>query len=180
MVVAVVAMLTGCVRAEPIPTPPPTSAPTPTATPLFASDAEALAAATAAYAAYVAMSDKILMQGGVDPGRIEEVTTNNQLTVELNGYRAAAERGLHSSGGTTFDQVALERYDTTSPDGRRVVALYLCEDVSKVDVVDANGISVVTSTRPNRVKYEVQFDESPRDSGALRVSQKAPWRGGQC
>ena len=58
-------LLSGCLPQQPTATPPPEA----TAAPIFASDEEALAAATAAYAAYLAMSDQILKDGGKDPDR---------------------------------------------------------------------------------------------------------------
>ena len=56
---AVALVLVGCVPT----TTPASPAPRPSATPVFATEAEALAAATEAYAAYVRVSDQILADG---------------------------------------------------------------------------------------------------------------------
>lgn len=169
-------LLSGCVQADPVVT----ADPKPSATPLFASEADALAAATAAYAAYVKVSDEIFMDGGSHPERLKNVAIGEQLRADLNGFAKASSAGVHSTGGTTFESIRLQDYDSSATKGRAVVAVYLCEDVSKVDVMDAQGSSVVSDTRPNRVKYEVQFDDARGESSPLRVSHKEPWGDGKC
>jgi hypothetical protein len=171
---AVVLLLSGCV-----PTAPPAS-PTPgaRATPVFASEAEALAAATKAYAAYVKVSDEILAEGGNNPERIQEVATGVQLGADLSGFESARNGKVHSVGSTTFESVVLQQYDDKSDKG--FVGVYLCEDVSNVDVVDAGGISVVTVSRPDRVKYQVTFDRSNDRSAELLVAKKTAWGDGKC
>ena len=64
-------MLSGC-ASTPVPTP--TSA-TPTVAPVFATEEEALAAATEAYAAYQELIDRIFSEGGKAPSRIAAVVT---------------------------------------------------------------------------------------------------------
>ena len=173
---AAVALLSGCVPTSPIVTPEPL----PSSTPIFATEDDALAAATAAYAAYVKVSDQIFMEGGANPDRLKSVATGEQLKADVNGYRMAAAKNFHSTGGTTFESAALQQYSRSSDDGQAVVTIYLCEDISKVDVRDASGLSIVSPTRPNRVAYEVVFDEIPGKSNNLLVSHKEPWPGGSC
>ncbi len=60
LVALAVLLLSGCLPPQTTVTPTPEA----TAAPVFASDEEALAAATAAYAAYLAMSDQIFAEGG--------------------------------------------------------------------------------------------------------------------
>jgi hypothetical protein len=168
--------LSGCVPSGPLVTP----APEPSSTPIFATEDEALAAATAAYAAYVKMSDQIFMEGGANPERLGSVATGEQLKTDLAGYQTAAEKGVHSTGGTTFEGVTLQLFREKSVDGEAVIAVYLCEDISSVDVLDASGTSVVSPTRPSRVRYAVEFDVVPANSERLLVSHKQPWSGGGC
>lgn len=180
VVVVVVAMLTGCVGAPPIHTPPATSVPTPAPTPLFSSDAEALAAATAAYAAYVAMSDKIFAEGGVDAVRFGTVSTGDQLEANLQGFAEAYALHQRSSGSTTFDTVSLQSANPDRVGGESSVVLYLCEDVSQVDVRNDDGVSIVSPDRPARAGYQVAFDAVPKGSTHLLVASKEPWPALQC
>lgn len=171
---AVMLLLSGCV-----PTPaPPTPTPKPSTTPVFASEAEALAAATKAYAAYVRVSDEILADGGKNPERIKAVSSGDQLKADLSGFESARKAKVHSIGSTTFESAVLQIYDPHRADAS--VGIYLCEDVSNVDVVDASGNSVVPSSRPNRVKYQVVLDMSKNRSLELVVSNKSAWGDGKC
>ena len=169
-------LLSGCLPSAPVVTPEPL----PTSTPVFASDADALAAATDAYARYLAVSDQILKDGGTTPDRIEAVTTGEKLETELASYTEVQLAGYHSTGDTTFDHVALQRYAPQNVDGVGIVVLYLCEDVSRVNVMDASGTSVVSADRPARVLYEVAFDLVLPGSDHLLVANKQPWSSEPC
>ncbi|MDQ4137963.1 MAG: hypothetical protein M3116_03855, partial [Actinomycetota bacterium] len=74
-VVAVV-VLAGCASGDRVPTP---STELPTAAALFASDEDATIAAEKAYRDYVAMADRISIDGGADPERLEEFATESVL-----------------------------------------------------------------------------------------------------
>ena len=170
-----VLMLTACV---PTTTP---AGPTPktSTTPVFANETEALAAATKAYAAYVKVSDEILADGGRNPERINDVATGPQLAADLSGFASARAERVRSVGSTTFESVVLQKYNQArSKSG--VVSIYLCEDVSRVDVLNASGISIVTAERPNRVKYQVTFDRSINHLLEILVSSKNRWGDGGC
>ncbi len=132
-----------------------TASPSASATPVFSSDAEALKAAEAAYAAYLRVSDQILIDGGVNPERLEAVTSSLLYAQELKGFQETHSRGWYSTGGTTFDHFALQSYNPDDPES--LVVAYVCSDVSQVDVLDSSGNSVVSSTRPNRAPFEVTF-----------------------
>ena len=175
VVLSAALMLTSCV---PTTTP---AGPTPktSTTPVFANEAEALAAATKAYAAYVKVSDEILADGGNNPERINEVATGSQLTADLSGFASARAERVHSVGSTTFELVVLQKYNQAQSKSG-VVSIYLCEDVSRVDVLNASGISIVTAERPNRVKYQVTFDRSIEHLLEILVSSKNPWGDGGC
>jgi len=167
--VAVVLLLSGCV-----PTPSP-AAPTPktTAEPVFASEAEALEAATEAYAAYVRVSDEIFMDGGNDAARLNTVATGKQLATNLEGFAEAHSKRYKSSGGTTFDHVALQSF---SPDELGdLVTIYVCDDLSSVTVMDSSGQSVVAEGRPNRTGYQASFSYSSKSASNLLLSDKEPW-----
>ena len=161
----------GCLPLDPAPLP--TIAPT--GTPLFSSDEEALAAAAEAYGAYLAVSDQIAQEGGANPDRLAAVVGPELAAIEKAGYSELQNAGLRTVGSTNFFGATLQRFDTESPDGRDVVAVYLCSDVSGVDVLDAAGNSVVSPNRPALTPFEVAFDLAGGGVMTLVVSRKEPW-----
>jgi hypothetical protein len=169
-------MLSGCVDAMP----QVSGSPSPKVTPVFATEEEALAAATEAYREYVRVSDEVFADGGTNPERMKSVAVGDQLTADLVGFRKALSMNVRSTGGTTFQPLQLQQHDENLRQGRSIVVVYLCEDVSMVDVVDAHGASVVSSTRPNVVSYEVRFYTKKDMPHCLLVSGKEPWPRGQC
>jgi hypothetical protein len=175
LAITVALAVTGCV-ATPGGTKP---TPSPSATPLFSSDEEALAAAEEAYAAYVSVTDAIFAEGGVGLDRLSEVATGSQLSIERTGLEEMANKGYRSTGATAFDHMEIQRYSEGLSDDAEVV-VYLCQDISAVDVLDSTGRSVVTEDRPNRISYEVSFDAEDGDVLRLLVSDRVPWNGRSC
>jgi hypothetical protein len=166
--------LAGC-ESAPAPAPATTTS---TGAPVFASDEEALAAATEAYAAYLSMSDRILIDGGNDPDRIRKFVSNDLAQVELEGYADVRSKGYHSTGGSGVSNIALQSVNESARDGVGIVSVYLCSDVSAVDVVDGTGMSVVSPTRPDKTPFEVTFDLVTRDPVRLIVASSDVWNGG--
>jgi hypothetical protein len=134
------------------------SAPTPTRTPIathsqaFASDADALKAATEAYAAYLKMSDTIAQEGGANPERFAEVADGKALDDALSGVAEYVKKGLHITGSTTFDSVTLQSKSENSS------VIYVCDDVSTIDVVTTSGQSVVMPDRKPRTPFVVTVE----------------------
>jgi hypothetical protein len=170
--IAVVALLSGCAPADPVVTPQPE----PSSAPLFATEEEALAAATEAYAAYSTMFDQLLADGGADPGRLVEVAAGAQLDADTKALDDVRSKGLRGVGTASFDTVALQNYDPWTAES--TVVVYLCEDVTGVDVVDPSGLSVVSESRLDRVGYEVSFNRS--DETKLLVASKEVWASLKC
>ncbi len=169
---AIALLLTGCVQAAPVVT----AAPTPHSTPLFSSDEAALKAAEDAYAAYLKVSDQILADGGANPERIEQVATHSVFEQQKAGFSNFVDRGYKSIGMTKFDKISLQEYRPRSPEGKGVISIYVCTDVSDVDVLDQSGRSVVSASRPDRTPFEVGFDWEV-DKKVLIVSSKDAWSG---
>jgi hypothetical protein len=167
-------MLTGCVRTS---APDPVS-PTPRATPVFANEAEALAAATAAYAAYVKVSDEILADGGKNPERIEQVAKGAALRAALSGYKKFRTEELRSVGLSKIDHVTIQRFSGSSANGEDLVSIYACLDVSSVEVLDKSGASVVSPQRPARQPFQVSEDWD-KVKQLLVVSSREPWADGE-
>ena len=166
---AVALVLVGCVPT----TTPDSPAPRPSATPVFATEAEALAAATEAYAAYVRVSDQIFIDGGINADRLKTVATGKQLKINMEGFAQARAKNYRSSGGTTFDRVTLQSFAASQKD--TFVQIYLCDDVTLVNVFNSSGESVVSASRPDRVGYQVTFSYSEKSAHFLLLSDKESW-----
>ena len=165
------ALLSGCApAAPPAAEPPPTSSP-----PIFASDEEALAAAEAAYAEYLAVSDFVLSGGGSDTDSLREVATGAALTGELETARSFASNGYRSIGISKFDALSVQSVEDVTRGA--LVTVYLCSDVSGVDVVDADGNSVISAGRQDRIPLEVGLLSSEEDASRLLVSRSKVWSG---
>ena len=158
--------LVGC--STPAPPPEPTATPT-TAAPIFETDAEALAAATEAYAAFSALVDTIFQDGGAQPERIRSVASERLAQSTIADFESVASEQIRSTGTNRFDSVTLYSLNESAPEGIEVVTLHLCLDVSASDVVDATGISVAPPTRRLRTSVSVAFDWSPTEDGRLLV-----------
>jgi len=165
--------LAGC---APAPAPaPPTSAPA-TEAPVFKSDAEALAAATKAYAAYLKAIDAILAHGGADVSKLANVASGDALAAETKTAGMYVERKYRSRGTSEFDTLQLQTMEDRR-DGRTSVSAYLCSDVSAVDVVDQAGKSVVPPERVDRFPLQVTFENSKAHSTRLLISSSETWTG---
>jgi hypothetical protein len=167
---ALLLALAGCVPADPHPS----ASPSASATPVFASDAEALAAAEKAYAAYVRISDQILIDGGAHPERLKAITSAALYAEELKGFQLTAKNGWHSTGGTTYDHFSMQAYQPG--DLGSIIVAYVCSDVSHVDVLDSTGSSVVSPTRPERTPFSVTF--AIEANNKLVIASDDVWTGG--
>lgn len=165
--------LAGCAEAA---TSAPTSSP-PTPTPVFASDEEALAAATAAYAGYVETADQIINEGGIEPERIERYATGDLAESEIESYRSFAREGLHGTGQSTFSNMSIQSLGTGSDGTEDVLTAYVCSDVSATDIVDSSGISTLASKSNPRTPFLVVFDLSSLIPLRLKVSSATVWNG---
>ncbi len=165
--------LAGCVGPEP----GGRYKPAPTATPVFASDEEALAAAEVAYGAYIELADQIFVEGGKNPERLSTVATGAFLKASVEEFRQVKLEGLVSTGGTLFRDMILQSYDPLSGN-ERLVVVYVCEDVSAVDVRNASGASAVSPDRPDTTTFQAAFDLSP--AGTLLVSSREAWSNDPC
>jgi len=174
LVSAAALVLAGCTGAA-----HPTSTPKPVPTPVFTSDAQALAAAEKAYRAYRSVAERVLADGGVHPERLDDVAAGKLLREEQAGDKEFRDKGYRARGESRLVSFALQRAASSPlPDSHDAVTAYVCLDVSAVDVVDASGKSVVSSTRSPKASYVVGFDL--RGRAVLPISQE-PWdSGGSC
>jgi len=166
--------LSGCFAQE---TPDATSSPSPSTTPVFASEEEALAAATEAYGNYQELETEIFGAGGTAAARIEAVSTRAALDEALAGFARFEHDGLHSVGEPSFTIAKLQHVSPPAGNGYDVVGAYLCLDVSGVDVLDSKGTSVVSPTRNSIQAYEISFDQQVGSSDSLVLSSREIWTG---
>lgn len=171
LALAVTVLLTGCVPEAPDIDPPPE----PTSESVFASDEEALAVATDAYKAYLAMSDLIAQEGGKDPERIAPFVTEEALSEQVGQFEPYRDRSLRVSGESSFDEMTLQQL-TETPPSRAEIGVYLCLDVSGVKVIDESGSDVTPSNRINRIPLEVGF-EMTNENPKLLMNRSETWHG---
>jgi hypothetical protein len=159
----------GCASA---PAPVPTSA-APTAAPIFASDEEALAAATEAYGRYQEMADQVTGDGGIDPERMAPFVSEDYFPQEVHQYDDYRDAHAHSVGNTTFLVASAQRMDYQS-ESRTSISLYICDDVSGINVLDESGQSLVSESRVTITPFEVSFVMN--GDGTLVVDSRDVWK----
>ena len=165
-------LLSGCLPSTPVVTPEPL----PSSTPVFASDADALAAATDAYRAYVEVSDQIARDGGVEPERLSPLVTPEWLAKEVASFNKFAKLSRHQTGSTSFRVTGLQGVHDDGHGGVSVGA-YVCTNVSGTRFLDASGTDVTPADRVSRVSLEVTFKGTPPASSQLVLARNEPWSG---
>ncbi|TFD03466.1 hypothetical protein [Cryobacterium sp. TMT1-66-1] len=177
-----VVFLSGCMAAPvpPVPaTPVAVASPEPTETPpVFASNEEALAAATAAFAAYLAASNRFLVvtHGDVDSATFGNLVSQRYLPEVLDSMDSFSHSGQSGRGTITFDTASLISYSEPRP---RIaeVGVYLCSDISGMRLFDDAGADVTTSSRNERTPTQVAFISSETDASKLLVDREDTWTG---
>ncbi|GAA1061779.1 hypothetical protein [Agromyces bracchium] len=153
--------------------PPPPVTPTPTTdaadTPLFATDEEALAAAVEAYEEYLAVSDSITADVGVDSARIREVTTPEFADFSEDDFAAFRDAGLRTEGSSTIDSAKLAEFSSNR------VTFYGCQDVSAVKLLNSADEDVTPSDREPRIALVITAVAA--DGDALLVDGNEVWSG---
>lgn len=170
LVALTLATLGGCV-ASPAPLPasrPPSVATEQHDTPLFSTDNEALIAATDAYARYMRVSDEILARGGIHPGRLRQVATGQALSQREKDFSTYSKRQWRTSGDTMFDSMRVQARSAFT------VTVYVCEDVSNVAVVDALGVSLLSTDDETRTPFVAQLVQRGQ---RLVLASKTRWTG---
>lgn len=160
--------LSGCIGApDPTPTPsPPTSA-----APIFASDEEALAAAEAAYERFLKASTAVTNDGGADAARLDAVATGRVLNEERDAATRFQDQGIRTRGVVEFRVEDLQAVEADSSGAS--ITLYVCDNLRGLDVLDADGNSLVVEGRVVDVPYTVAVEGADADS--LKVSERELW-----
>lgn len=162
---ALAVALAGCAASpEPAPTPTKTAA-----APIFGSDEEAFAAAEEAYGHFRRALTAATSKGSVEGVDFSDVAVGEGLEQANEALASYEEAGNHTSGDVTFD---VRQHVQYFEDPRRgaVVQVNICEDISQLDVLDADGKSVVREGRTEIVPYEVILEGMSPDE--LKVSDR--------
>jgi hypothetical protein len=175
---ALVLALCGCVPDETLPS---TAPPTSSEEAPFANDDQALESARQAYEEYLKVTDQIIADGGQSPERVDPLVTAELADTEKQGFQDFRDRSMRSVGNSQLAGLTLQEYQPDARNGVSILTIYTCVDISGVDVLDANGKSVVSADRPDTSAFEVTLDLDRSAPHGLRVSSNEPWTGtGPC
>ena len=126
---------------------------------------------------YVATIDEIAQSPTADLTKLDSVTTGSELTAERKFLKDQRDRGERQVGDTSIAQLKVQSIslDNSDPTAGKVptVVIDVCWDVSKVDVLDRSGKSIVTSSRPDTgwTRYTVaNYRYAADPSGGWRVA----------
>jgi hypothetical protein len=157
--------LTGCAAQQPTPQ---QSSVAEEQKPLFSSDEEALAAAQAAFANYLEVSDQIARDGGANPERLEPLLGTQQYQLEADSFHGYISKQIHASGQMSFDTIHI------ASSGNSELSVYLCLDSSESRVLDSGGVDVTPEGRIDRWPLLVNFKS---ENGALKIVGSDTWTG---
>ena len=158
------------------PTSPTSSSPTASASPTSPSDA-ATADATSAVHNYFAVVDQLRSEPAAGLKQLKSVATSAQLTAVETLIRRQRDEGQRQTGTTAISELTVQSVslDNSAPEAGKVptVVIDVCWDVSKVDVLDESGKSIVSPDRPDTgwTRYTVANYEYAADpTGGWRVA----------
>jgi hypothetical protein len=157
--------LTGCAAQQPAPE---QSSVAEEQKPLFSSDEEALAAAQAAYANYLEVSDQIARDGGANPERLKGLVSDEIFEEQITGYNDVKMKRLNAQGNSYFDNFSIQ---STSADS---ITNYVCLRLSEIKVFDDSGLDVTPVGRDNNLPLELEWKLA---GGKLVLEKSEVWTG---
>lgn len=159
-------------RSNPPASSPSSSSPTPTSP-----SESATAAATATVNDYYAVRNELRRDPTQPLSRLKSVTISTELTTQQTLFKRERKQGLHQTGETKVVELQVQsvNLDNSDPQAGKVptVQIDVCFDVSGVDVLDADGKSVVSPERPDTgwIRYSVaNYEWNSDPDGAWRVA----------
>jgi hypothetical protein len=152
----------------------PTKTPKPTPSPVFTSDADALAAATETFKKYESASDDVGHGGWVDPSAVRPYVSDAGYEHEVESAEKYRAQHARAFGTTLINNTQLESHREKS--GVATVRMYICEDLSGVDVRDESGKSLIDPSRSDLVAFIAELrGKSPKN---LIIQSLDYWSGG--
>lgn len=163
----VIGGLVGCsAQSREISTPQTTNTSSPN---ILMTEQEALDAAQKTYGEYLAMSDLIAQEGGVNPERLSPLVSQGLLGAEESGFNEISSNRLHAVGNSRFDRFKLQVWT-----GRELTS-YLCIDHSEIRLLDINSEDV---TNPSRIdRYPLQITFSFEEGNKPKIESSETWTG---
>lgn len=160
--------------AEPSSTSP--SSPTTKASPSSPSDA-ASADATDALRSYFTAVDQLRSDPAADLKQLKSVATSAQLNAVTTLIGRSRDEGQRQTGTTAINELKVQsvNLDNSDPKAGKVptVVIDVCWDVTKVDVLDKSGKSIVSPDRPDTgwTRYTVaNYKYAADPTGGWRVA----------
>jgi len=162
-------------RSNPPASSPSSSSPTPTSPSESATNA-----ATATVNDYYAVRNQLRRDPTQPLSLLKSVAISTELTTQQTLFKRERKQGLHQTGETKVVELQVQsvNLDNSDPQAGNVptVQIDVCFDVSGVDVLDADGKSVVSPERPDTgwIRYSVanyQWDSDPDGSWRVASSQ---------
>jgi hypothetical protein len=159
-------------RSNPPASSPSSSSPTPTSPSESAS-----AHATETVRDYYAVRNELRRDPTEPLSLLKSVAISTELTTQQTLFNRERKQGLHQTGETKVVELQVQsvNLDNSDPQAGKVptVQIDVCFDVSGVDVLDADGESVVTPDRPDTgwIRYSVaNYQWATDPDGAWRVA----------
>lgn len=136
--------------------------------PAFASDEEALAAAQAAYAEYLSVSDQIARDGGSNPERLKTLLSEDLFRDQVKTYEDIQSQNLHAVGESKFSNFKLMKNASSA------ISNYVCLDVSQIRVQNSAGEDVTPEGRPSLIPLALDWSVSNQ---GLVMNKSEVWTG---
>jgi hypothetical protein len=163
--------LAGCSAQQPAPQ---ASTATAEEKPLFTTDEEALAAAQAAYAHYLEVSDQIARDGGANPERLKGLVSNVLLAESTDFAEQIFKQGLHSEGSSLTDTFHIQ--GRSGNGSEEIISSYVCLRLSQVRIIDESGLDVTPSTRQDSLPMLLSFSINQKTQNLILDSSEV-WTG---
>lgn len=148
--------LTACTGPEPAP--PPTTTP-----PVFENEEQALAAGTEAYESYLGVWNRVVADGGVDPARIDEVTTGELRTFENESLSKLQELGWTFSGAASLEVFTISDWYSKADAAGVLIVGSACVDMTGLQATDGAGASIIKPERPAKRTWAVHIAPGAAD-----------------
>lgn len=153
----------------------PQADPTPSASPLFASEEEALDAATAVYEEFLAVTGEILRNGGEGAESLEPLVSPEVFEQENEGFLSLQESGGRTDGQNRLEGIRLQQIAMGDPESFELQA-YVCVNNTDARLIDGDGNDITNPDRTEVITLEVVFGSDP--SGSLIIEAKDYWADG--
>jgi hypothetical protein len=126
---------------------------------------------------YYAVLDELRSDPSSDLKKLETVAIGAQLNAVQTLVGRQQDQGQRQTGTTAISELKVQsvNLDNSDPDAGKVptVVIDVCWDVSKVDVLDKSGESIVSPNRPDTgwTRYTVaNYDYAANPIGGWRVA----------